>query len=344
LTAIAVVARPTATGPKAVAAVAQTSPGPMSAPGATPTSPVAALSARSWASMALFPPSGSIVLFGGLTSFGVNSQPQVSSETWTWDGQSWHRLHPVLSPPARYGASLVYDPINKVLVLYGGTHSQDGLNDTWTWDGANWKQMSPPESPPAWRYPAMTYDVTRKAAVLYLGGMLCPCVSPDQTWSWDGSTWSQIPTRTIPDPDRGSTGAVLGTIAYYPATGQTLYVASNGTWKLDAGGWVRLGGGGAVIRSDRLGFIESAVAYDEARGLLLEFGSNGDTWTWDGSAWTAQNPSLAPPARGGEGLAYDAARKRVVLFGGADFAIGGSNWAGMGDTWIWDGSSWKQIG
>ena len=46
-------------------------------------------------------------------------------------------------------------------------------------------------------------------------------------------------------------------------------------------------------------------------------------------------PATSPSARGGSAMAYDAARGRVVLFGGAD--VDGTP---LGDTWTWDGTTW----
>jgi hypothetical protein len=43
------------------------------------------------------------------------------------------------------------------------------------------------------------------------------------------------------------------------------------------------------------------------------------------------------PARYGHAMAYDAARQRVVLFGGS------SNGTQFGDTWEWNGTSWLQL-
>ena len=52
--------------------------------------------------------------------------------------------------------------------------------------------------------------------------------------------------------------------------------------------------------------------------------------------WT-QKQDIGPSARIGHGMAYDAARQRVVVFGGDP---GGSP---LADTWHWDGSLWTQI-
>jgi hypothetical protein len=53
--------------------------------------------------------------------------------------------------------------------------------------------------------------------------------------------------------------------------------------------------------------------------------------------WT-QKQDIGPTARTGHGMAYDAPRQRVVLFGG-DAGAG----AALADTWHWDGSLWTQV-
>jgi hypothetical protein len=45
---------------------------------------------------------------------------------------------------------------------------------------------------------------------------------------------------------------------------------------------------------------------------------------------------MAPSPRQGQGLAYDAARGEVVLFGGQDGSY-------LGQTWTWDGSDWTKL-
>ena len=62
----------------------------------------------------------------------------------------------------------------------------------------------------------------------------------------------------------------------------------------------------------------------------------GDTWEWDGAHWIERSPIASPPARFGHAMAYDAARGRVVLFGGYSFLSG----LALSDTWEWDGTAW----
>jgi hypothetical protein len=77
---------------------------------------------------------------------------------------------------------------------------------------------------------------------------------------------------------------------------------------------------------------------DQQRTVLFggaaSSGATGDTWQWDGPAWT-QVEDTGPPVRELHGMVYAADRKRTVLFGGE----GGSG-TRLSDTWEWDSSHW----
>jgi hypothetical protein len=82
--------------------------------------------------------------------------------------------------------------------------------------------------------------------------------------------------------------------------------------------------------------MNAALAWDVATGTDVLLTTNGQTWTWNGSAWTQQAPAHSPGARTGAAMAYDAARGVVVLFGGQ------SGTATLNDTWTWNGTDWTQ--
>ena len=88
----------------------------------------------------------------------------------------------------------------------------------------------------------------------------------------------------------------------------------------------------------------AGLAYDAARGRVVLFGgwaagigTLNDTWEWDGEQWLRITPTgISPSNRYFPAMAYDAARGRVVLFGGQ-----GDN--RVQDTWEWDGTTWRQL-
>ncbi len=88
------------------------------------------------------------------------------------------------------------------------------------------------------------------------------------------------------------------------------------------------------------------VAHDAERGVTVLFGGlsrgdhdtlRNDTWEWDGERWAQASPDAPPPPRAGHAMVWDAARRRVVLFGGY-----GDSSRILGDTWEWDGSRWTE--
>jgi hypothetical protein len=88
------------------------------------------------------------------------------------------------------------------------------------------------------------------------------------------------------------------------------------------------------------------MAYDPAIGKLVLFGgfdlvdnsfhSLSDTWTYDGTTWTQQNPATTPTAQGS--MAYDPAIGKLVLFGVHD--SGGLVSSDRNEVWSYDGSTW----
>ena len=192
--------------------------------------------ARSDASMAYDPATGNVLLFGG------NGGTTALDDTWTWDGTTWTELSPPTSPSARMGASMAYDPATGDMVLFGGTggNLNTALGDTWTWNGSNWTQIRPATSPPARYGASMSFDSATGDMVLFggadglgagtAGGVL------DDTWTWDGTTWSEH------SPSRSPGGRVFGVSAFDPATGnlvlfggETYTVSPSNTYRTTRG-------------------------------------------------------------------------------------------------------------
>jgi len=89
-----------------------------------------------------------------------------------------------------------------------------------------------------------------------------------------------------------------------------------------------------------------AMAFDEARGVMVMFGGQNaartfpnDTWTYDGTAWTRVDSTTGPPSAGHHAMAYDAKRQRVVLYGGTT----DRREVLHPDVWEWDGTRWHRV-
>ena len=113
------------------------------------------------------------VLFGGCLctlDFGASS-----GDTWTYrlSSNTWTKVTPAVSPPARQGHHLVYDSANKRVILFGGFDATSGtyFNDVWIYSvtANTWSMVLPAVSPPARRMAAMVYDPVQQRTVLFGG-------------------------------------------------------------------------------------------------------------------------------------------------------------------------------
>jgi hypothetical protein len=112
------------------------------------------------------------------------------------------------------------------------------------------------------------------------------------------------------------------------------------TWEWDGGEWTHVASGGPPARALH------GLAFDAGRRRVVLFGGTraiapdaetlGETWEWDGRAW-AQLKIPGPSARDHTAMAYDAARRVIVLHGG------GAGPDDRAETWTFDGSAWRRV-
>jgi len=116
-------------------------------------------------------------------------------------------------------------------------------------------------------------------------------------------------------------------------------------WEWDGAAWRLVSADGPPPRTF------PALAYDRERKRLVLFGGNrilfgegdeedtflDDTWEF-GGAWRHLD-TPGPKARAEASMAYDAAHRRIVLFGGYSRSNGQT--LRLGDTWEWDGAAWR---
>ncbi len=156
---------------------------------------------------------GQLVLFGGLSTVRGGG---LSDETWTFDGAEWQLRQPPVRPAPRYLASMGYDPVRGVTVLFGGrTAGSQLVAETWEWDGSSWSQRTPAHSPPGLWFSDMDWDPTLRRLVVCGYDELA--TTGGNRWEWDGLDWRATP---IPDPSQQYNN---GFATWEPIRGQMLF-------------------------------------------------------------------------------------------------------------------------
>jgi hypothetical protein len=99
------------------------------------------------------------------------------------------------------------------------------------------------------------------------------------------------------------------------------------TWEWDGANWMLRASFGPEP-------YQPCMTYDPVRRRVVLY-TNDVLWEWDGFTWLMQRPVTVPSIRTAAAMASDAARGRVVMFGGRSI-----NQALLAETWEWDGTNW----
>jgi IPT/TIG domain-containing protein len=206
---------------------------------------------------------------------------------------------------------------------------------------SEWLRLHDDSSPSARLGAASAFDTARHRLVLF-GGVVTrrPGGPSDETWEWDGRTWTLRAPAHRPSARSGHALAYDSTRGRCVLFGGTAAGTALGdTWEWDGDDWVHASDDGPLGRSDL------ALAFDAARARTILFGGRArsgaplaDAWSWDGTSWTPLPAGFGPPALAGHGMAWDATRQLVVLFGGNDNLQGSS-----AETWTFDGTAWTNL-
>jgi len=156
---------------------------------------------RDLAGIAAFPPTNSVLLFGGETETGGSWHDL--ADTWTWDGNNWHLVSTLSSAPrARVGPAMAYDGNGHVMLESGlfltGDGSRTGFvgGDNWIWDSTQWHERfegqypcsqvcpTPPGDEPGGRYVAAAAQEPGTGVVLFSGASSQTMLGLPDTWTW----------------------------------------------------------------------------------------------------------------------------------------------------------------
>jgi len=198
---------------------------------------------------------------------------------------------------------------------------------------------------------AVGYYDARLQRVVLVGGSGQPQTGlRDQVWSWNGRRW-EIVTMSGPPSRTNAAGA------YDLSSGKGV-VAGGSTRSADGSKWEVLGDSWSGDRENwnRIGDIaprdhQSMVTDGSGRVLLfggIPAGRSGpwptDTYQLGSDGWT-RVASDGPAGRGRTAVAFDSARRQVVLFGGVTAPSGPQGQQTfLNDTWIWQDERWRKVG
>lgn len=238
---------------------------------------------------------------------------------------------------------LYYDTQREAIVLVNGL-PVDGSRfvELWHWSDEGWTRIAG-KGPTARGFAAAAFDESRGVLVLHGGLTEEPRADFDETWEWDGKSWTLR--------DASGPGIREGPGMVYDARRRHVVLfggAQNGvmkgdTWTWNGTAWARAATDGPSPR------FPGGLAFDRSRSRVVLFGGHsvdargfrtlGDTWTWDGSAWS-EIATAGPSPRDGTRAAFDAKRDGIVLFGGYQTV---KEQPYPRDTWLWNGTAWSEL-
>jgi hypothetical protein len=180
---------------------------------------------------------GYVLLYGGTNG----AETVAYSDTWEFLHGNWTKLNVSGSPPARFRASMVDDPLDNYTVVFGGCTSiacSSADSTTWVYHNLTWKALAPSSHPSARVYYGLTYSTISNTVLLY-GGSTDPTASTGaqaDTWNFTGGNWSSLTGSLTHSPPALS----YVMMAFDPLDGYTLMFGgeftnatfTNETWAL----------------------------------------------------------------------------------------------------------------
>ncbi|MBL8233960.1 MAG: hypothetical protein JNL98_36025 [Bryobacterales bacterium] len=257
------------------------------------------------------------------------------------------------APSGRVDGAIAYDPQNRRVYMFGGRDSTV-RNDLWTYsvERREWTQLQPAGSPPPARFGhTLIFDPQRRRVVLF-GGQSSGFFN--DTWSYDveANRWTMLAGS------RGAPNERYSHSAIYDAPRDRMVISHgftdegrfDDTWAFDLSSntWRDISPPGGSARPLRR-CLHRAVADPSTNRMLLYGGCAsgfgpcplGDLWAFDllTNRWTEINGGTKPAARQWNGMGFDAARGRLVIYGGS------GDRGSLNDLWDFDPrtNSWTAI-
>jgi hypothetical protein len=235
-----------------------------------------------------------VMMFGGQTG---SSTGGYLADTWTWNGTTWTLINSGLSnaasfvyPGGRWSAGTSNHSSTQV-VMFGGENTLVKLNDTWIWTGTTqlWSQVTTPNTTagaPAGRTDFMMQGNLSGTTLLF-GGQGNNAQFND-TWTFNGTTWTQLNPATVPSVRSDACIAYDSVNSLWVMFGgRNEYNYLPETWTFNGTTWAQV-----AVGTSPSGRVGAQMTFDTQSGKTLMFGgitatSNypvQETWEFNGSS------------------------------------------------------------
>lgn len=277
----------------------------------------------------------------------------------------WTQLMPngtVGSPPRRQDATTVWDPVDRQLLLYGGTNarSSQAMGDLWAYSPATgaWRRLTASNATPSGRFGAAgVWDANGRRLVIFGGqqsGGPQPVLLDDvEAYSPSSNTWTTLSPQGAhgaPTP-RSHLGAAWdsrqGRLLLFGGETSASLALSSQLWAFTPGApgtWELLSPGGRRGQPGPRNW--PAMVWDPLAHLLRLFGgknaagsSLGDMWQWtETSGWSFTETRAQPTGRSAAAAAWDVQHAHYLV--GPGLGLNGDT----NDLWAFDPAArtWKR--
>lgn len=284
-------------------------------------------------SVAYFPPTDQVVVFGGAPDSKTGSW---KNDTWLYSVQTDTWSQGPSAPAAlkpRGGAAMTYDPAIEKIVVFGGAGTEwSPYSDTWLFNGTSWTQGPTAPAAMGGRVGSRMVYADSLSQVVLFGGS--GTMAYADTWLFNGTSWTAGPAS----PPTMASRTFFG-MAYDPTVGKVIVAGGTGgadVWMFDGSTWAA----GPSLpegmgKPERFQMVyDPQLEADLIFGGIGPVGAHGDAWIFKPASQTyfeADAGVLKPGNRMDASMVWVASKDALMLIGGETDQNDGEV---LGDTWF----------
>ena len=229
---------------------------------------------------------------------------------------NWYELETINTPSNRSRVPLVYDPVNKKTILYGGydTATATIYGDTWAFDfeTKTWTDMNPSNSPGASYRHLMVFDPVSEQIIMVITNDDNPGT---YAYSYANNTWIDLNPLNTPKGNSFEYSMVYDNInniiLFTEGSSTFAYNSTANTWEEKIG-----------VPTNECWRAGPSYSFDQKYGKLLVFDRPGNICSYDYNENEWNSYTMSSPPIGttyGHQMIYDPILNQSIFFGGGIF-------------------------